>query len=60
MKMSQLDSLLEEIAKKHLFVETLESRNMDSLDFYDVSVRGIRAALFEAFEAGFNSKDDRD
>lgn len=46
------DQLLQRIATEHLFVETLEIRNCDRLDFYDVSVWGIRQALIDAFEAG--------
>lgn len=40
-----------EIAQKHLFVETLETRTCH-LDFFEVSVWGVRAALEAAFEAG--------
>lgn len=50
------DQLLLEIAKKHFMIETLETRNSDSLDFHDVSVWGIKAALQEAYEAGKKSK----
>ncbi len=46
------DQLLQRIAAEHLFVETLETRNSDRLDFYAVSVWGIRQALIDAFEAG--------
>ena len=46
------DQLLQRIAAEHLFVETLKTRNSDRLDFYDVSVWGIRQALIDAFEAG--------
>jgi hypothetical protein len=46
------DQLLQRIAAEHLFVETLETRNSDRLDFYDVSVWGIHQALIDAFEAG--------
>ena len=47
------EALLLEIAAKHLHtVETLETRNRDRLDFHDVAVWSIRAALEEAFEAG--------
>lgn len=46
------DQLLQRIAAEHLFIETLETRNSDRLDFYDVSVWGIRQALIDAFEAG--------
>lgn len=41
----KLNALLTEIAKEELFVETLEKRWSDNLDFYDVSVWGIKRAL---------------
>ncbi|MET4129959.1 hypothetical protein ACSSV6_003221 [Roseovarius sp. MBR-38] len=47
------DALLLEIATRHFHtIETLETRNSDRLDFHDVAVWAIRAALEEAFEAG--------
>ena len=46
------ESLILEIATRHFFVETLETRNSDQLDFHDVAVWAIRAALEDAFEAG--------
>ena len=46
------DALLLEIAQRRFFLETLETRNRDRLDFHDVAVWAIRAALEEAFEAG--------
>ena len=47
------DALLLEIARKHFpNIETLETRNSDGLDFHDVAVWAIRAALADAFEAG--------
>jgi hypothetical protein len=47
------EALLLEIAAKHFHsIETLETRNSDRLDFHDVAVWAIRAALEEAFEAG--------
>jgi hypothetical protein len=52
MKANARDQFLQRIAAEHLFVETLETRNSDRLDFYDVSVWGIRQALIAAFEAG--------
>ena len=48
----QIDQLLTEIAKKHLNLETLETRNSDSLDFHDVAVWAIKDALQDAYEAG--------
>ena len=47
-----IDQLLTEIAKKHLNLETLETRNSDSLDFHDVAVWSLKEALQEAYEAG--------
>jgi len=46
------DALILDIATRHFFVETLETRNRDRLDFHDVAVWAMRAALEEAFEAG--------
>ncbi len=45
-------SLLEEIALKHFFVQTLQTQNSDRLDFHDVSVWAMDSALKAAFEAG--------
>lgn len=47
-----LDSTLTAIAQEHLGLETLETRNSDSLDFHDLSVASIRQALAAAFAAG--------
>ena len=46
------DAQLLEIARRQFRIETLETRNWDRLDFHDVAVWAIRAALEEAFEAG--------
>jgi hypothetical protein len=46
------DALILEIAQRRFFIETLETRNRDRLDFHDVAVWAIRDALEEAFEAG--------
>lgn len=43
---------LEQIAQRHLNVETLATRHSDGLDFHDVAVWSIEAALKAAFEAG--------
>jgi hypothetical protein len=40
------------IAAEHLGIETLETRNSDSLDFHEVSVWSLQAALEAAFQAG--------
>ena len=47
------NDLIESIAKEHFAnVETLETRNSDSLDFPDVAVWEIKEALKLAFFAG--------
>jgi hypothetical protein len=46
------DARLLEIARRQFRIETLETRNWDRLDFHDVAVWAIRAALEDAFEAG--------
>jgi hypothetical protein len=46
------DALILAIAQRQFRLETLETRNWDRLDFHDVAVWAIRAALEEAFEAG--------
>jgi hypothetical protein len=44
------------IAAKYLDLETLETRNMDSLDFSEQSAAGLKAALLAAYEAGRAAK----
>lgn len=46
---------LQAIAKERLNICTLADRNSDSLDFHDISVAGLRAALRDAYEAGFRA-----
>ena len=53
------EALLLEIAAKHFFLETLETRRSDSLDFHDVGVVGIRRALEAAYEAGRAAKTSK-
>lgn len=45
-------TLIGELARKHLFIETLEDRKRDCLDFHNVSVWGLQAALEAAYAAG--------
>ena len=56
--MSNLDKLFGDIARKHLRIETLETRRRDSLDFHDVSVWAIRKALFIAYDAGIKAAQE--
>lgn len=50
---AKLEELLEKIAKKHLLIETLKTRNSDGLDFHDCGVGNIKDALEAAFKAGY-------
>ena len=47
---------LQSIAKKHLSIDTLNRQKSDSLDFHDLAVWNIEAALQAAFEAGLNAR----
>ena len=47
-----LENLLQQIALDHLFIDNLETRNSDRLDFHEVSVWGVKSALIAAYEAG--------
>ena len=46
---------LEKIASEELRVETLKTRYSDSLDFHDIGVTSLLAALYRAYNAGFNA-----
>lgn len=48
------DDRLAQIAREHLRIPTLDTRNSDSLDFYDVAVWCVKDALQAAFEAGLD------
>ena len=50
---------LEAIARKHLHLDTLVTRNSDRLDFSDQAVWSLEAALLAAFEAGKSARDTR-
>lgn len=52
---ASLDALLTTLAKQHLDIDTLKTRNMDSLDFYDVSVWSVSSALEAAYLAGMDA-----
>ena len=51
----EIELLFESIALDHLFIETLQTRHRDSLDFHDVSVWGVQSALQAAFDAGLRA-----
>ncbi|MFZ5635456.1 MAG: hypothetical protein E6Q50_14445 [Lysobacter sp.] len=44
--------VIAQIAEKHLGLSTLEERGADRLDFQELSVASIRAALEAAYAAG--------
>jgi hypothetical protein len=46
------DTAINRIAREALGLETLDARNMDSLDFHDLAVWSIKEALERAYEAG--------
>lgn len=46
---------LEAIAKRELRIETLKTRKSDSLDFHEVAVWSLKAALEAAFQAGIDA-----
>lgn len=43
---------VQSIATEEMGIETLDTRNMDSLDFHDVSVATLKAALLKAYRSG--------
>lgn len=47
-----MDSAVNEAAKDHLGLDTLETQNSDSLDFHELSVWQIKAALEAAYIQG--------
>ncbi len=49
---AEQDITIEQIALKHLFIETLATKNSDQLDFHDIAVWQIKEALEAAFKAG--------
>ena len=54
--MKTKDEQFGSIAKDYLFIETLETRRSDALDFHDVAVWQVRDALEAAYEMGRKSK----
>jgi len=53
--MKRFHTLLAGIARQHLLIPTLDTRRADSLDFHDVAVWQVEAALKAAFDAGQRS-----
>ncbi len=53
--MKRPDPILAGIAREHLRIPTLASRQADSLDFHNVAVWQVEGALTAAFNAGIQS-----
>ncbi|QDF03384.1 DUF6900 domain-containing protein [Myxococcus xanthus] len=49
------EATLERIASEALNIETLKTRNSDSLDFHDVPVWRLKEALEAAYQAGLSA-----
>lgn len=47
-----MESTLLTIAQKHLYLDTLETRYADHLDFHDHAVWAVKDALEAAYKAG--------
>lgn len=47
-----MEDAIAKIAKEHLDLDTLETRNSDSLDFSEHAVWKLRAALEAAYNVG--------
>ena len=57
--MNQINILLTKIAQKHLDIETLATRKSDRLDFHDVAVWSLKAALETAYQAGQQNRGEQ-
>ena len=58
MDQTKIDEILLNIAKKHLFITTLDTRKC-SLDFSEQAVWTLKAALQDAFNAGVKFHADQ-
>lgn len=56
---ANLESLIADIAKSKLLIDTLEERKSDSLDFHSVAVWTVRDALLAAVELGRRLERER-
>jgi hypothetical protein len=52
---SEMDLVLNDIAKRTMNICNLETQNRDSADFHEVAVWSVQAALTAAFAAGFEA-----
>ena len=53
--LSKKNQTLTQIANSELYLSTLDTRNSDSLDFHELAVWNIKAALEAAYKAGQQS-----
>ncbi len=53
--MKTQEKIATEVAQEMLDIETLEVRNLDRLDFHDVGVASLKAALIKMYELGQQS-----
>jgi hypothetical protein len=53
------NNTIAELARAHLAINTLETRNSDALDFHDLAVWNIKAALEAAYAAGIAADSTR-
>ena len=51
----EINRVLETIAKEVGYIDTLETRMSDHLDFYDMSVWCMKAMLRAEFDAGYKA-----
>lgn len=51
---------LEKLVKKYTYAETIETRNRDCLDFYDMHIGNIVAMVEAAYKMGKNDAKDKD
>jgi hypothetical protein len=56
----KLNPLISEIAVKFLGVKNLETQYSNALDFHDLAVWTLKAALEAAFNAGYESARNQD
>jgi len=54
-KTNKAQETIAALAKRYLYLDTLETQNSDSLDFHDLAVWRIKEALEEAYKAGFEA-----
>ena len=55
-----MDKTIATIARNKLGIETLEARNSDTLDFYELAAWQIKEALEAAYRAGANAGDNKE